>query len=204
MKEYGYKQSNFDHTLFIKKSWKKQVVLLVHADDMILTGDDQQWIQALKEHLTTVFEMKDLGQLKYFLGIEVTRSNKGIYLSQQKYTLGLLAKTGILDCKPVQTPLEMNHRLGIYPDQIPAKHDRYQKLVRKLIYLLHTRPDIAYAVSVVSQFMHTLSEDHMNAVLRIPMCLKGSPGNGLLFRKYEKLDVEGYTISDWPKDMNVE
>ncbi|CAL8114279.1 unnamed protein product [Prunus armeniaca] len=84
--------------------------------------------------------------------------------------------TGMLDCKPVDTPIVQNHHLGEYPNQVPTNKERYQRLVGRLIYLSHTRPDIAYAVSVVSQFMHSPSEDHMNAVLRILRYLKSAPG----------------------------
>jgi len=87
--------------------------------------------------------------------------------------------------------------LGEYPDQVPTNKERYQKLVGKLIYLSHTRPDIAYAVSVVSQFMHCPSEDHMDAVLRILRYLKLSPRKGLMFSKNNHLRVEGYTDADW-------
>ncbi|VVA40347.1 PREDICTED: Retrovirus-related Pol poly from, partial [Prunus dulcis] len=67
--------------------------------------------------------------------------------------------TGMLDCKPIDTPSEQNHKLGLYLDQVPTDKERYQRLGEKLIYLSHTRPDITYAVSVVSQFMHSHSED---------------------------------------------
>ena len=86
----------------------------------------------------------------------------------------------MLACKPVETPIEMNHKLGIFPDQVPTDKGQYQRLVGRLIYLSHTRPDIAYAVSVVSQFMHEPSEEHMNAVFRILRYLKGTLGKGLL------------------------
>jgi hypothetical protein len=103
----------------------------------------------------------------------------------------------MLECKPVDTPIVQNHRLGEYPDQTPTDKRRYQRLVGKLIYLSHTRPDIAYAVSVVSQFMHNLSEDHMNAVVRILRYLKASPGKGLMFSKNSHLEISGYTDADW-------
>ena len=145
--------------------------------------------------------MKDLGQLKYFLGIEVSRSKTGICLSQRKYVLDLLAETGMLACKPVDTPMEMNHKLGQAEDQTPADKGRYQRLVGKLIYLSHTRPDIAYAVSVVSQFMHSPGEEHMEAVYRILRYLKSAPGRGLLFSKNEVREITGYTDSDWAGDQ---
>jgi hypothetical protein len=181
MKAFGYKQSNSDHTLFIKHKEGKVTTLIVYVDDMVVTGDDSCEIKALQEYLATKFEMKDLGQLKYFLGIEVARSKRGVFLSQQKYVLDLLTETGMLACKPAETPIEMNHNLGIFPDQTPTDRGRYQRLVGRLIYLSHTRPDLAYAVSVVSQFMHAPSEQHMNVVYRILRYLKNAPGKGLLF-----------------------
>jgi len=140
--------------------------------------------------------MKNLGGLKYFLGIEVARSNRGIFLSQRKYVLDLLTEVGMLDCKPANTPTVQNQKLGLYPNQELADKDRYQRLVGKLIYLSHTRPDISYAISLVSQFMHCPSKDHMDAVGRILQYLKSAPGRGLMFSKNGHLDIEGYTDAD--------
>ncbi|PRQ35290.1 putative RNA-directed DNA polymerase [Rosa chinensis] len=175
MKAFGYRQSNSDHTLFIKRKNGKITALIVYVDDMIVTGDDPKEMNELQKYMSKEFEMKDLGQLKYFLGIEVARSKKGILLSQRKYVLDLLAEKGMLDCRPMETPIEMSHRLAIYPDQVPTDKGRYQRLVGRLIYLSHTRPDIAYAVSVVSQFMHCPSEEHMDVVFRILRYLKMAP-----------------------------
>lgn len=111
--------------------------------------------------------------------------------------LDFLTETGMLACKPVETPIEMNHKLGESVDQVSTDKGRYQRLVGKLIYLSHTRPDIAYTVSVVSQFMHAPSEEHMNAVYRILKYLKSAPGRGLLFSKNGVHEIEGYTYSDW-------
>ena len=108
--------------------------------------------------------MKDLGALKYFLGIEVSRSKQGPFISQWKYTLDLLIETGNYACEPVDTPIEVNHGLSIYFDQIPTNKERYQRLVEKLIYPTRTRPHLSYAVSVASHFMHNLSDRHMNAI----------------------------------------
>ena len=94
--------------------------------------------------------MKDLGGLKYFLGIEVLRSHRGIFISQRKYVLDLLAETGMLDCKPIDTPLMVNHGLHMKQEGELTDHVQYQRLVGKHIYLVHTRPDIAYAVGVTS------------------------------------------------------
>ncbi|KAL1531339.1 hypothetical protein AAHA92_34026 [Salvia divinorum] len=118
---------------------------------MIITGDDVEEINNLKSNLLKEFDMKDLGPLKYFLGIEVLRSRHGIFLRQRKYVLDLLAETGLLDCKSAETPMISNHGLKIVQGAKPADREKYQRLVGKLIYLAHTRPDITYVVGVVSQ-----------------------------------------------------
>lgn len=89
--------------------------------------------------------------------------------------LDLLTLTSMLRCAPANTSIAQNHHLAIYPDQVPTNQERYHRLVGKLIYLSHTRPDLAYAISVVSQFMHSLSEEHQAVVMRY---LKGVPGKG--------------------------
>jgi hypothetical protein len=109
---------------------------------------------------------------------------------------------GLLECKPADTPIVQNHKLGEHLDQAPTNKERYQRLVGKLIYLSHTHPDIAYAVSVVSQFMHNPSEEHMDAVIRILRYLKSSPGKGLMLSKNDHLRVEGYTDADWAGNIS--
>ncbi|GAB2278467.1 hypothetical protein Dimus_039291 [Dionaea muscipula] len=145
--------------------------------------------------------MKDLGSSKYFLSIDVTRSRDGICLSQRKYVLDLLEEIGKLGCAPVETPIVQNHCLAIYHDQVPTNKERCQRLVGKLIYLSHIRPDIAYAINVVSQFMHPPSEEHMVVVMRILSYLKGAPGKGIIFWKQGQLGVKGYTDADWASNI---
>ncbi|GJU66618.1 ABC-2 type transporter family protein [Tanacetum coccineum] len=172
-----YKQSDADHTLFIKNNNNGKVTaLIVYVDDMVVTENDPEEMKNLQTILATEFELKDLGHLKYFLGIEVARSKSGISMCQRKYVLDLLTETGMLDCKSIEMPIETNYKLSILPDQVPTNKERYQRLDGKLIYLSHTRPDIAYAMSVVSRFMHAPSKVHMKAVYRILKYLKSSPG----------------------------
>ncbi|RVW77143.1 Retrovirus-related Pol polyprotein from transposon RE1 [Vitis vinifera] len=142
--------------------------------------------------------MKDLGSLKYFLGIEVSRSSEGIFLSQRKYALDLLQETGMSGCQPVNTPIEEGLKLCVKPNQVSTDKGRYQRLVGRLMYLAHTRPDLAYALSVVSQYMHNPGEQHMNAVMRILRYLKNAPGKGILFAKnVDHQSIEVYTDADW-------
>ena len=122
-------------------------MLIVYIDDIILTGDDIDGLEKLKRALANEFEVKDLGFLRYFLGMEVARTTQGIVVCQRKYTLDLLEETRMLGCKPIDTPVEVNKREGNLDEKMLVDKGRYQRLVGKLIYLSHTRPDIAFAVN---------------------------------------------------------
>ncbi|RVW74747.1 Retrovirus-related Pol polyprotein from transposon RE1 [Vitis vinifera] len=198
MRAFGYRQSNSDHTLFLKKQHGKITTLIVYVDDMVVTRNDPEERKALQNYLSREFEMKDLGPLKYFLGIEVSRSSEGIFLSKKKYALDLLQETGMLGCQPVNTPIEEGLKLCVEPNQVSTDKGRYQRLVGRLMYLAHTRPDLAYALSVVSQYMHNPGEQHMNAIMRILRYLKNAPGKGILFAKnVDHQSIEVYTDADW-------
>lgn len=199
--QMGYKQSNGEHTLFYKRSDDKVTILIVYVDDIIITGSDAQETERLKMQLAKEFEVKDMGQLRYFLGIEVSRSPKGIYLSQRKYILDLLSETGMTGCHSAYTPIEQNHRL-VREGGSPVDREQYQRLVGRLIYLSHTRPDIAYAMIVVSQFMHDPRSHHLHAGMRIIRCFKGCPGRGLLYASHGNLQVECYTDADWAGSLD--
>ena len=164
VKNQGYRQTQTDHTMFVKHSeGGKMAVLLVYVDDIILTSDDINEMNRLKTSLAKEFEIKDLGALRYFLGMEVARSKKGIMVNQRKYILDLLKETGMSGCRPVETPIDPNVKLREGKGSESIDTTRYQKLVGKLIYLSHTRPDIAFAVSLVSQFMHSPKREHLEA-----------------------------------------
>ncbi|GAV76367.1 hypothetical protein CFOL_v3_19842, partial [Cephalotus follicularis] len=128
--------------------------------------------------------------------IEVARSKQGIVLSQRKYTIDLLAKTGTLGSTPLDTLLDANIKFQAEVGK-PCDRGRYQRLVGKLIYLAHTRPDIAYAVSVVRQYMHNPYSIQMDSVIRILRYLKGAPGKGILFQKQDHIKVKAFTDADW-------
>jgi hypothetical protein len=192
----GYKQCNGDHTIFYRHSGRRITILAVYVDDIIITGDDETEIRQVKDSLGKQFEVKDLGQLRYFLGIEIARSPKGILLSQRKYVLDLLSETHMLGCRSASTPIDLNHKLSVECGN-PVNKERYQRLVGRLIYLCHTRPDISYVVSVVSRYMHDPRKEHLEVVYRILRYLKSSPGKGIIFKSHGHLNVEGYCDADW-------
>ncbi|CAA7390863.1 unnamed protein product [Spirodela intermedia] len=118
----------------------KVTVLIVCVDDIIITGDDIEEIKCLGQNLSREFDIKSLGRLKYFLRIEVAYS-KGVFLSQHKYILDLLQETGKLECKPADTPIDPNLSLGEGKESDQVDKSSYQRLIGRLIYLNHTRPD---------------------------------------------------------------
>ena len=142
------------------------------------------------------FEVKDLSLFKYFLGIEVARGAEGIVLSQRKYVIDLLTETGMLGCRPAVSPIDVKAKISAEAGE-QVDRERYQRLVGRLIYLTHTRPDISFAVSVVSRYMHDPRKGHMDAVYHILRYLKSAPGKGLIFRRNGHMNIEGYCDSDW-------
>uniref|UniRef100_A0A2N9IZP8 Integrase catalytic domain-containing protein n=1 Tax=Fagus sylvatica TaxID=28930 RepID=A0A2N9IZP8_FAGSY len=151
--QHGFSASSYDSALFFRRSDHGITLLLLYVDDMIITGDDMQGIQDLKRFLGQHFEMKDQGLLSYFLGLEVSSSSDGYYLTQAKYTSDLISRAGITDSKIVDTPIEYNNRLNTHDGEPLPDATLYRQLVGSLVYLTVTRPDISYAVHIVSQFM---------------------------------------------------
>ncbi|KAJ0591220.1 putative RNA-directed DNA polymerase [Helianthus annuus] len=200
--DMGFKQSLCDHSLFILNKKDVVVILLVYVDDIVITGNSSNEIASIKKSLSESFLIKDLGLLKYFLGIEVLYSEKTVCLSQRKYCLELLNEFGYLGCKPVGTPIELSHVITnkIENDKSLLENiTGFQKLVGKLIYLSLTRPDISYAVQFLSQYMHKPGQAHLDIALRLLRYLKQSPGMGIVFRKTGNFDISAYVDSDWAK-----
>lgn len=148
---YGFVQAHSDHSLFTFCKGAAFVAILVYVDDILVTGNDVKLIAAIKAYLATHFKIKDLGPLKYFLGIEGARSSRGIYLNQRKYRLDLITDLGFLDAKPSLVPMEQNHTL-LSDTTSPFLNNitTYRQLVGRLIYLTITRPNISYSVHVIS------------------------------------------------------
>uniref|UniRef100_A0A2N9GUF1 Reverse transcriptase Ty1/copia-type domain-containing protein n=1 Tax=Fagus sylvatica TaxID=28930 RepID=A0A2N9GUF1_FAGSY len=158
-----YTQSKADYSLFVRSQGHDFTAALVYVDDIILTGNNLEQIKELKKFLGERFKLKDLGNLKYFLGIEVARSKNGISISQRKYALEILNDTGFLGSKPSKFPMEQNLSLNESDGDLVPDPSSYRRLVGRLIYLTITRPDLTYAVHVLSQFMDKPRMPHLDA-----------------------------------------
>ena len=163
----NFKVSHADHSLFVKTEGTTKTIVLVYVDDIIVTGNNHTKIKKVQLQLKNKFEIKDLGHLKYFLGIEVAHSSKGMVISQRKYTLDLLNEVGKLGCKPISTPIDYKCKLNSEDGELLPDINHYQRLVGKLIYLTVTRPDISFAVSQVSRFMHAPRTPHLESINKI-------------------------------------
>lgn len=171
--------------------------VLVYVDDLIISGSTVFVINTFKTYLSQCFHTKDLGISNYFLGIELARSPTGIYMCQRKYVLDIPKETGLLAAKPVDFPLERNHKLAIDKSDHLDNAAPYRRLVGKLIYLCNTRPDLSYSIHVLSQFMHKPHIAHWNAALRVVKYLKGTPGQGVLLRADNDLSLTAWCDADW-------
>lgn len=197
LKEYGFLQSYSDYSLFTYTKTGIQINVLVYVDDIVISGNDSAALCTFKSYLSDCFKMKDLGPLKYFLGIEVARSSAGLFLYQRKYTLDIISEAGLLGAKPSGFPIEQNHKLGLASGDLLEDPESYRRLVGRLIYLAVTRPDLAYSVHILSQFMQEPRTEHWEAALRVVRYLKGTPGQGILLSADCDLTLQGWCDSDW-------
>ncbi|RVW21529.1 Retrovirus-related Pol polyprotein from transposon TNT 1-94 [Vitis vinifera] len=182
--ESGLVCSTADHSVFYHHNSLGQCIyLVVYVDDIVITGSDQDGIQKLKQHLFTHFQIKDLGKLKYFLGIEIAQSSSGVVLSQRKYALDILEETGMLDCKPVDTPMDPNVKL-VQDRGAFRRPWRYRRLVVHQAKVYCTRTEVILKL-LVTQMQIGLGHPQIDVPLRV-LCFIG--GN-LISWKSKKQDV---------------
>ncbi|KAM2277675.1 hypothetical protein ACFXTI_035949 [Malus domestica] len=197
----GFQSTYSDSSLFVKVENGCVVILLLYVDDIIITGSASQAISDVIHALAREFDIKDLRMLHYFLGIQVIHKQDGLFLSQGKYVTDLLLKSGMKMSKPCATPCLPYNRL-LKDDGKPYNNPAlYRSLVGPLHYLTFTRPDIAFAVHQVSQFMQCPMEAHFVAVKRILRYLKATKGCGLHYTK-GGFDLQAFSNADWAGDPN--
>ncbi|KAL0313918.1 UNVERIFIED_CONTAM: Retrovirus-related Pol polyprotein from transposon RE1 [Sesamum angustifolium] len=171
---YGFRQSVNDHCLFTLSSAHGFLALLVYVDDVLITGTSDTLIQNVKSYLDRLFTIKDLGSVKYFLGLEVAKSSDGLSVSQHKYICDIVTELHLQDAKTCTTPLPSGLKFSANEGALLQELDRYRRLIGKFLYLGFTRPDISFAVQQLSQFLQHPTQQHWDAAIHVVRYLKGS------------------------------
>jgi hypothetical protein len=193
---YGFFCSLADPSLFIFHSNVGSLILLLYVDDILLTGFTASLVTNFIQLMQSEFSMKDLGPLHHFLGIEIQPTIDGLHLSQTHYAITILERAKMIDCKPMNTPLEAKTKIG--SNDTPLDDPGYYRgLVGALQYLTLTRPDLSYSVNYVSQFMHSPTVMHLKMVRRILRYVKGTIDVGLHFTSNTTLDLFAFSDADW-------
>ena len=168
----GFLNSLADSSLFIYIHGSIICYLLVYVDDLVLTGNDVNFVNYIVNYLGSQFSLKDMGQLHFFLGVEVLPTKHGIFLSQHQYINDLLTTTNMLGAKLVSTPLSTSTPLKLIDGTTTFDRTTYRQVLGSLQYLSLTRPDISFAVNKLSQFMHKPTQAHWTAAKRLLRYLK--------------------------------
>jgi histone deacetylase 1/2 len=195
----GFHASKADTSLFFYIKGSITIYLLVYVDDIIVVSSSSKAVEALLADLKKDFALKDLGDLSYFLGIEVKRAPDGILLSQSKYAGDLLKRVGMELCKPVATPLSTSEKLSAFVGSPLGPEDatKYRSIVGALQYLTLTRPDISFSVNKVCQYLHAPTTQHWTAVKRILRYVKHTLNLSIHIRKSPSLLVSAFSDADW-------
>lgn len=197
----GFCRSKADHCLYYRQSGASRILLITYVDDILITGSTPEVIQNVITDLQSLFALKDLGSLHQFLGIKFERTSGGLHLSQAHYILDILARVEMSHAKGVSSPM-ITSPLSKYNGQPTADHTLYRSVVGALQYVTITRPDVAYSVNKVSQYMHSPLDCHWKAVKRILRYLAWTLSYGLHLKSSSTLDIMAYSNSDWASDQD--
>jgi hypothetical protein len=170
--------------------------LLLYVDDIVITGSCPGLLQHFIDRLLSEFAVKDMGALRFFLGIDVRRTKAGFYLSQERYAEELLDRAGMSSCKPMSTPIDANGKLAANGEPIDDAQT-YRSLAGALQYLTVTRPDLAFVVQQACLHMHDPRTPHLMLLKRILRYVRGTATLGLHIRASSELSVIAYSDADW-------
>ena len=204
LKSIGFTQTESDPCIYVKEGDGDIFIVAIHVDDIILAGKSDEEIAKVKEGIAQRFQVKDMGELKYILGIQVIQEDGKVWIGQSTYTENILKKSGMENCKPVETPVDLNSKLvKATKDSELSNKEEYQSAVGSLLYLSSaTRPDITFAVNNVAKFTANPTKEHWIAVKRIFRYLKGTVNYGLLYSENASPDCVGFSDADWAGDLN--
>ncbi|GKC07068.1 putative RNA-directed DNA polymerase [Tanacetum coccineum] len=198
--KHGYRRGAIDKTLFIKRDRKDIMLVQVYVDDIIFGSTKTSMVKEFEELMQKEFTMSSLGELTFFLGLQVKQSTAGIFISQDKYVKDILNKFDFRTIKPATTPIEAHKALGKDEEGEDVDVHLYRSMIGCLMYLTASRPDIMFAVCLCARFQVTPKVSHMNAVKRIFRYLKHQPKLGLWYPKDSPFHLEAFSDSDYAGD----
>ncbi|WVZ96962.1 hypothetical protein U9M48_042538 [Paspalum notatum var. saurae] len=193
----GFVQSKADTSLFVLNNGSGAAYLLLYVDDMILSASTPTILQRIVTQLRQAFAVKDMGPLRYFLGMEVHHDCNGFFLNQAKYASELLDRTGMANCKIANTPADTKSKPSAGDSVLITDGSGYRSLAGALQYLTLTRPDIAYAVQQVCLHMHAPCDVHQTMLKRILRYIKGTMHLGVQLAPVTTASVTAYSDADW-------
>jgi hypothetical protein len=199
--DLGFESFVVDVSLFHFHCSSLTIFVLIYVDDILVTSNSCSAISHLITRLQCEFAMKDLGPLSYFLGIQVTRGPQDLFLSQTKYITNLLYRTKMQDSKPASTPCASGWKLSRFTGNPLEDPTAYRHIVGALQYCTLTRPDIAYSVNQLCQFLHAPTTVHLTTAKHVLRYLKGTVTFGLHYTK-GSLHLNGYCDSDWAGSLD--
>ncbi|KAI3736061.1 hypothetical protein L6452_15593 [Arctium lappa] len=202
LKELGFQRCPQEQAVYKLQSSKMMLIVGVYVDDLIVTGTSEEQVAAFKKQMQKVFDMSDLGKLSYYLGIEVQQGRNNIMISQAGYARKILQESGMADCNPSKCPMEPKLNLTKDEKGVPVNATRYRRLIGSLRYLIHTRPDLGYPVGVVSRYMESPRESHLQAVKQILRYIKGTVNHGLVYRQGGNGELVGYNDNNHGMDRD--
>ncbi|CAJ2665360.1 unnamed protein product [Trifolium pratense] len=199
----GYSKCTVEHGIYVKgTSQNRLCIVCLYVDDLLITGSSKDEVKKLTSLLSSEFDMTNLGGLKYFLGLEFTKTSSGMLIHQRKYASDILKRFNMIDCNPANTPMETASNLDADDEGKSVNSTHYKQMVGSLRYACNSRPDICHSVGIVSRFMQSPKLSHMQAVKRILRYLQGTIDYGVLYTKTDKNQKKlvGYCDSDWSGD----
>ena len=202
LSQWHFQNSKSDNSLFYKRENGHLILVLVYVDDIIITGSFSVKVQQVIQDMQKTFALKDLGELSYFLGIEVSKLQNGIHLSQAKYIADILAKHDLVNYSPVPTPMSTGHQLTKDSGSEISNNSQYRSIIGALQYVTLTRPKIAFTVNKLSQFLSNPRTAHWEACKRLLRYLKGTIHFGLQFYNCGAKQINCFTDSDWACDRD--
>ena len=195
----GFVMSKSDTSLFVYNKSQVTIYMLIYVDDIIVASSSQRATDALLKDLSADFALKDLGDLHYFLGIEVQKTSAGIVLNQAKYAADVLRRVGMKDCKSFPTPLSSSEPISAKGGEPlgPDDSTNYRSIVGALQYLTLTRPDISFAVNKVCQYLHAPTTVHWMAAKRILRYIQSTMSVDLTLTRSRSTLVSAFSDVDW-------